>query len=373
MVDRAGQVELLVNGRFLSRPSSGVGRVAAELVRALDVLTRDRSDVSLSLAIPGDVTDAQLAVLADVAFVATYRGRTRGQIWEQLELCRSAPRATLLSLANMGPVLRRDHLVMIHDAQVYLAPRSYSWAFRTWYRFAHPVLGRRARMVVTNSRYSLAQLERFGVVPAGKASIVDLAPDHFNAIEPDVTTLARHGLIADQYILAIGNLAPHKNLAMLMRAAVDRPPGAPELVIAGGANARVFRDAGLVPPPGVRLLGRVSDAELKALYANAALFVFPSLTEGFGLPPLEAMACGCPVIASSAGAIPEVCGDAAWLVDPHDQRGWTEAMVALRADDERRAGMVRRGTLRAGSFTWEASAVTLLRRLGLDRKSSCRS
>ncbi|PHY22899.1 hypothetical protein CSW59_00490 [Caulobacter sp. BP25] len=150
---------------------------------------------------------------------------------------------------------------------------------------------------------------------------------------------------------------------MLMRAAADRPAGAPPLIVAGGGNSRVFADAGLSPPPGVRLIGRVSDEELRSLYTNAIAFVFPSLTEGFGLPPLEAMLCDCPAIVSSAAAIPEVCGEAALYVDPQDQAAWTRAMIDIAQSADRREALIVAGRERAGQFTWDRSARLLLKYL----------
>ena len=139
------------------------------------------------------------------------------------------------------------------------------------------------------------------------------------------------------------------------------PAGQPPLVIAGGGNSRVFADAGLEPPPGVRLLGRVSDGELRTLYTHAAAFVFPSLTEGFGLPPLEAMLCGCPTVVSCAGAIPEVCGDASLYVDPTDEAGWTRAMIDVVArGDAARQAAVEAGRRRAAPFTWARAARQLV-------------
>lgn len=362
---------LLINGRFLTRALSGVDRVAIELIRALATLIRMKVvDARLELAIPADCTPAQLSTLADIPIARIHHGRRTGHLWEQTELHRLLPKATLLSLCNTGPLWRRDQLIYIHDAQVFLEPGSYSRAFRTWYKLAQPILARRSRAVVTNSRYSLEQLERFGVVPPGRATIVPLGADHILAVPPDMSALPRFGLAAGNYVLALGNLAPHKNLAMLMRAAAARPPGSLPVVIAGGGIPRVFQDAGLVPPEGVILLGRVKDAELRALFANARLFAFPSLTEGFGIPPLEAMACGCPVIATSAAAVPEICGDAARLVDPRDERAWTQAIISLAADAEACAVLVARGRARAALFTWHEAALALAAALKLGKSRS---
>jgi glycosyltransferase involved in cell wall biosynthesis len=340
-------LRLALNARFATRPLSGVDRVAHELTRALVALS---DDVEIFAFAPKAKALCELPV-------PILHGRFVGQAWEQLELPFKRGDRWLFSPCNTGPVAVRDQVVLIHDAQPWLQPEAYSPAFRAWYHFLLPQLARRARVVLTISEYSRVQLERFGVVPPGKARVVLNGADHILGITPDPDTLGRHGLAPDRYLLALGNLSPHKNLALLMRAAAARPAGQPPLVIAGGGNSRVFADAGLEPPPGVRLLGRVSDGELRALYANAAAFVFPSLTEGFGLPPLEAMLCGCPTVVSRAGAIPEVCGDASAYVDPTDQAGWIRAMVEVAAlsVDARRA-RVEDGLRRAATFTWARAA-----------------
>jgi glycosyltransferase involved in cell wall biosynthesis len=135
------------------------------------------------------------------------------------------------------------------------------------------------------------------------------------------------------------------------------------LVIAGGGNPGVFGDAGIAPTEDVRLLGRVSDQELRALYENAMALIFPSITEGFGLPPVEAMFCGCPVIASAGGAVPEVCDGAALSVDPMDMEGWSTAMTRLTDDPDLRISLKRAGTQRSKAFTWRRAAETLLQHL----------
>jgi glycosyltransferase involved in cell wall biosynthesis len=112
------------------------------------------------------------------------------------------------------------------------------------------------------------------------------------------------------------------------------------------------------------VLGRVSDAELRALYAHALCLVFPSRYEGFGLPPLEAMACGCPVVAARAGAVPEVCGEAALWFDPAAPATLREALLRLITQDGVREGLRDAGLIRAAGFTWERAARELLARIG---------
>jgi glycosyltransferase involved in cell wall biosynthesis len=340
-------LRLALNARFATRPMSGVDRAAQELSRALMAMG---DEVDLRAFAP------KAPALAELPVSLTH-GRLGGQAWEQLELPRARGDRLLFSPCNTGPLAVRDQVVLIHDAQPWLQPQAYSPAFRAWYRLLLPKLARRARAVLTISDYSRDQLERFGIVPPGKAHVVLNGADHILRLAPDPDTLARHGLTSGGYLLALGNLSPHKNLALLMRAAAARPAGQPPLVIAGGGNSRVFADAGLEPPPGVRLLGRVSDGELRALYTHATAFVFPSLTEGFGLPPLEAMLCGCPTVVSRAGAIPEVCGDASLYVDPTDEAGWTRAMVEIVAcGASARQAAVEAGQRRAAPFTWARAA-----------------
>src|SRR4029077_216607 len=147
-------------------------------------------------------------------------------------------------------------------------------------------------------------------------SVAYLGSDHFVDLEADASTLARFG-ISGQYILAAGVHNSNKNFERVAQAFCRHNTSGTPLVIAGGRDSKVYRES-LRLPDGVRTLGYVSDAELKALYANAACFVFPSLYEGFGLPPLEAMASGCPVVVSRTASLPELFDGAAFFCDPYD-------------------------------------------------------
>lgn len=351
---------LILNSRFLMRPPTGVDRVAAELICALDRhgLPPGLGDWR-ALRPAGPMAEVQNRPPQILENQHVSGSRWKGNLWEQLTLARVAPEDWLLSLCNIGPVLRRRQVVMLHDAQVFRAPESYSQGFRSWYHALQPRLARRAAMVLTVSHHAKAELEHFGVVPQGKARVVPNGADHILRTAADPGVLHQQSLTPGAYFLAIGSLASHKNIALLAQAAQNRADTAVPLVIAGGGNANVFADAGISSSQDIRLVGRVTDAELRALYENATALVFPSLTEGFGLPPVEAMFCGCPVIASTGGAVPEVCGEAAFLVDPQDLGGWTAAMTRMADDTDLRTRLIQAGYKRAATFTWANAAAVL--------------
>tara|TARA_R110002051_G_scaffold325809_1_gene431562 strand:+ start:3483 stop:4262 length:780 start_codon:yes stop_codon:yes gene_type:complete len=223
-----------------------------------------------------------------------------------------------------------------------------------------PKLARTAGVVVTVSEHSKKQLESLGIVPVGKTHVIPNGGDHILRVKADNHILKRFGLNSHGYILAVGSLATHKNLELLTRAARARGPHVLDLVIAGGGNPAVFAQSGLTEGGGVRVLGRVTDGELRALYQKARALAFPSITEGFGLPPLEAMNCGCPVVASTGGAIPEACGKAALYVDPGDQEAWTAALERIERDEALRIALIEKGYRQAAQLTWRTSAIQVL-------------
>lgn len=349
----------LLNGRFLDRAPTGVDRVAAELGRALVERT---SCVGRRLRIArtpdgkpiGETWPPELQAIGQIR--VPWLG---GHAWEQLSLASAEPQDWLLSLCNSGPILRRRQVVMIHDAQIHLFPESYSRPFRMFYNQMQPRVARRAQILVTVSGYSRQKLEQFGVAPPGKAEIIPNGADHIDRVVADGGTLERFGLPRGGYFLSISSLARHKNLALLNEVAPRRADTSIPLVIVGGGNKQVFSEGGVTEGPGLRLLGRVSDGELKALYSGARALLFPSLTEGFGLPALEAMRSGCPVIATTGGAVPEVCGDAALFADPERPEDWIAAMEAL-STDELRERLVATGLARSATFTWRAAADKLI-------------
>lgn len=358
--------ELVLNGRFLGRPITGVERLAIELADAIGL--RMAEDGEAAAGRPAFDILAPTPDLAAIEAAASARfpespvqavGRLNGHAWEQRELAGARPDAWLLNLCNTAPILRRRQAVVICDAQFILHPESYSRAFRWWYRFALSIVSRRADALFTISEFSKRQLEQFGVFPKGKAQVLRLGIDHLDRVPSDDGVIVRHGLDRP-YILAIGSLARHKNLRMLIDAFCEEHPDGIDLVIAGGGNARVFGDAGLREGENIRYLGRVSDGELKSLYGHALAFACPSLSEGFGFTPLEAMSLGCPVIATTGGAVPDICGDAVLYADPTDLAAWRGALSRVIGDPGFRDDLAMRGRARAARHTWRDAAGQIL-------------
>ena len=249
---------------------------------------------------------------------------------------------------------------MIHDAGAFDTPESYSFAFRTWYRLMHKRLARSGALVLTVSEFSRGRIAAALGIGAAAIGIVPESGEHIRHAPADGTVLARHGLEPARYALVVGNPAAHKNLAALSGAAALLGGRGLTLAVAGAADPAVFRVGGGVAAEAARVLGRVSDAELRALYENALCLVFPSRYEGFGLPPLEAMSCRCAVIAARAGAVPEVCGEAALWFDPDAPASLRAALERLLAEPGLRDGLRQAGHARAAGFTWEGAARQLL-------------
>lgn len=282
-------------------------------------------------------------------------GPLTGHAWEQITLPLATRGKLLLSFGPTGPFLKKDQIVTIHDLAVFAVPTSFSPAFRILYRMLLPALMRRALRVMTVSNFSKLELLRCFGAAAMQVRVSGEGWQHVLRTRSAPETLRQFGLEPQRYVLAVASLAPHKNLEILAQALRQARLRGVQVVIAGGADSSVFGATDL-GDQSLRLLGHVSDQQLRTLYENAAAFVFPSLYEGFGLPPLEAMALGCPVIVSRAAAIPETCGDAALYFTPNNQRELAELMERIVSDPETRAELARKARAHLQLHSWNSAA-----------------
>jgi len=348
------QHRLTINGRFLTQNLTGVQRYAREIVSAMDTLLQDEqwnACLKATIIVPSDGTNClDLRAIR----VQPTLGRVGGPMWTQCVLPLMS-RGALLSLGNIGPVISSNHVICIHDLNTYLAPESYSAAFRIYYRTILPILAKRAARVVTVSNFSAQMLNEFKLCPLEKITVIPNGHEHIKRWRPERSPYASSLPTGRPFVFVLGSRARHKNVEILFDIARELDALGLDLLVAGAPN-RYFSPVAQSVASNVHMLGFVTDDDLAALYQNAFCFAFPSLTEGFGLPALEAMALGCPVIASGCASLPEVCGDAALYVDPKSPQAWLDQIKRLRADPNLAAAMRAEGLRQASRFSWTKSA-----------------
>lgn len=356
--------EVLINGRFLGQRVTGVQRYARETLQALDGLLGAGAGAGLrwTVLVPRGTPVPALRHLAVEPL-----GRLQGHAWEQIELAWRARAGLLFSFGFTGPWLTRRQIVTVHDAAVVRWPQSFNATFRHAYRLLVSRIAARAPRTMTVSQFSAAEAVACFDAPPERVRVTSEGWQHLLHVDADDAVLERHGLRGRAFALAVSSPTPSKNFAAIAAALASLGDDAPLCVVAGAADPAVFRaEAG----GSARLLriGYVSDAALKALYRAATCFVFPSFYEGFGIPPLEAMACGCPVIASTAPALREVCGDAALYFDPTRPEQLAAQLRAVFADDALRERLRAAGAVRLGHYSWRAAAE---RNLAAIREVAC--
>ncbi|MHB1282845.1 MAG: glycosyltransferase family 4 protein [Metallibacterium scheffleri] len=289
----------------------------------------------------------------------------RGHAWEQLRLPGHCRGKLLWSPSNTGPLAVRNQVVTIHDVVPLDHPEWLNPRFAAWYRFLIPRLARRVKHVIVDSDFTRQRLIAHTGIGPGKISVIHCGVDaRFRPQSPEAINSARAALQVPpgRYVLSVGSLEPRKNLGRLLLAwqsALSELPADAWLVVAGAkGKGLVFADVPELAhlPARVHLAGYVPEEALPALYAGADAFVYPSMYEGFGVPPLEAMACGIPTLVSNRTSIPEVVGDAALQVDPFDVNAIAQGLVQLSTDANLRAKLGRVGRERAALYTWDHTA-----------------
>jgi glycosyltransferase involved in cell wall biosynthesis len=348
-----------INGDFVTLAQTGVARYAREVTLALDALLAENhplaADLALTLLAPRQPRDLPLRCIPTRVIPELTRPRLP-QLWVQVQLPRHA-RGGLLSFCNLAPAFKRRHIACIHDLHTRIVPESYGRLFRLAHRLVLPMLGRNACRIATVSELSREHLIGQGVAPAGKIVVTYNGSDHALRWNAGVSRLQLGG--SRPFALCLGRSQRYKNTELMWRLAPALDAMGLDIVIAGDIDGPTLASYG--PLPGnVRLLGRISDDDFAHALSRALCLLFPSRIEGFGLPAAEAMALGCPLVASMAPCLPEVCGQAALLADPDDSEAWIAAIRRLLDEPGLRASLIARGLQRAKAFSWRRIAETYL-------------
>lgn len=358
-------MQLALNGRFYSQKTTGVQRMAREFVRALEGLLAagELPDLSVRLLVPAG-TDVDAERLREIKVEVV--GGGQGHAWEQLILPRHVGDEMLLNLGNTAPVLnllgRRPVAVVLHDLSFRVFPEAYRFRYRLAHHLLNAVLMRRADPLITVSGTERDTISRYYPQTAGR---IVVAPNGGWHDDEKLAPLAR----VRGYGLYVGSLSRRKNVEGVVAAAIRlaRNRGLPFTIVGGRSPilARIMLDLPADVRPLIRFRGQVEDvATLDQLYRGAAFLLFPSFYEASALPPLEAMARRCPVIASDIPSLVERCGDAALYCDAHDVDSIVRAADRILDEPELVADLVVRGLAQAASFTWRSQARIIVDALG---------
>ena len=349
-------VRLYINGRFLMQELTGVNRFAYEMCRALH-----NQNVDFELLCPHDKIKSCYNI---DGFRIRYCGFGYSHIWEQIALPiyfnHIRGKKLLLNFTSLSPIMVRCKYMTIHDMAYRVNPSWFSKSYSLLYRFLTPLSAKTALRIITVSEFSKKEIIRWLGIDEKKISVI------YNAVPNMFMEYLRESnvsLTSERYVLAVSSLDPRKNFINLLKAfaLIDEPNL--KLYVIGGENP-IYRTSiaslsNSTNQKNVTWLGRVSDQELVQYYKNAEAFIYPSLYEGFGIPPLEAMACKTAVIASDIPPHREVCGDVAEYFNPRDSQNIAQKLSILIKDKAKIEKLKLLGPNQAAKFSWERSAQQL--------------
>lgn len=356
-----------LDGYPLTEPRTGVGHYTFELARALAV-AYPLDQFELISPKPFDESVVARERVANLSFIKGKSSSIRGHWWSVgLPLYAKRAGLDLFHGTNFELPLwsRRRTVLTIHDLSALRYPELHRPRLARRARVRLPLAAKLARAIITPTEAVKQEVCSQFRLKAEKVTAIHEAPRSvFQPLPLDETFEIRRRLeIEDDFLLFVGTLEPRKNLLTLLKAfdqILRHTSWLPQLVVAGGAGWLMDETFSFMKESGInehlRLVGYLDDLDLRALYSSCKAFIYPSLYEGFGLPPLEAMACGAPVVATRIPALQETLGDAAILIEPVDVDGLARAIIDILANQERRNDLISLGLRQAARFSWENAA-----------------
>ncbi|MCU7618679.1 glycosyltransferase family 4 protein [Chryseobacterium sp. PBS4-4] len=350
-------MKIFINARFLTQSITGVQRFAIELSKRL----RTQSSIDVEFLSPKDIIHEDLAEELGAKRI----GHFKGHLWEQIDLplyLKQNKNPLLLSLCSTAPVFYKNQIVTHHDITYIRYPESFSKKFVGLYKIIIPLMLKNSKKIITVSEFSKSEISNYFKIPKEKFVVI------YNGVDQEKFKFsALKDSLATDYILAVSSRNFHKNFQGLIDSfnKIKDNIKNVNLYIVGGSEIKSFNNIeldieSLKQKNRVDFLGRVDDDELVKLYQNAALFVFPSFYEGFGIPPLEAQACGCPVIASEKASMPEVLGDSVLYFDPFSETQLSEKILFFFDNLDVKNQLVEKGLENIKKFNWDNSVKILV-------------
>lgn len=342
----------VVNGRFLSQKPTGIHRYAMEICNHLYDL-----GVDFFVAAPANINPDY-----DLKCKVVECGAFKDHLWEQISLPRYLKKngnPLLVSFSGCGPLSYNNQIMTIHDVSHERHPEWFSKNYWRYYGYMMPRIVKKAHAVITVSEYSKKEIIEVLKVPSEKLLVANCSiPTYHMCLEDTSQTESNN---SEKYIISVSSFDPRKNFRRLIEAFNLLEDKDIKLYIVG-MQFKAFNTPDLqnLINDRVVLPGYIDDHTLKQLYNNALFSIYPSLYEGFGIPPLESMANGCPVIGSDIEAIHEVCGDAVLYVDPYDVDDMANKMNLLIKDENSRSVLIKKGFEQIKNYSWGKSAKIIL-------------
>ena len=247
-------------------------------------------------------------------------------------------------------MIKKNQTVTIHDIAVCDVPYAYSKSFCIWYKFIYKILTFRLKKIFTVSEFSKKRLNEYFNIPLERIEVTYNGIDHMKNIKLDEKIFSRFGIRKNNYVLAVSSLNPSKNFKLILETAKISPEI--NFVIAGGTNSNVFKEQGFEITSNVKFIGYVNDEELVALYKFASCFVYPSIYEGFGIPPLEAIAFNCPVVLSDIEVFKEIYKDNVLYCSPNDSKELKNSILKILNNRKIKDMLLNKSFLLKNKYKW---------------------